>query len=132
MVGERRRSGDPQWAVSAVRKARDKAANPLQLFIEWSEFFAQTQRLGGGHQLALTAQEQRETGGLLGMLQHLADRGLRDMQELGRAVGRPGQHDCAEDFDMSQTHLSLPGLTSPCSLRHAPIVWNKALGLSCL
>jgi hypothetical protein len=33
---------------------------------------------------------------------------LRDIQDFGRAVRRAGQHDRAENFDVSQAHLFPP------------------------
>ncbi|MNW04546.1 hypothetical protein D3C71_2006520 [compost metagenome] len=63
-------------------QALRQASYALQAFADLVHFALQLQRFRGRLQLAAHPQEQREAQLLLGVLQHLAHRRLRDMQQL--------------------------------------------------
>src|SRR5262249_46017906 len=65
---------------------------------------AQQQRLRRGLQAAAHAAEQRQDQRILGVLQRLTRRRLRDVQQLRRAGDAAGGGHGAGKFDISETH----------------------------
>ncbi len=107
-LGQRRRADQPQRPLFAPAKVAGEASESLQIGRQALAFLLQDSRFGGGLKLAAHATEQRETQLLFGMLENLARRRLRDMQQLGRRGQAAGLQDGLEEFDMTKAHGQFP------------------------
>jgi hypothetical protein len=103
-VDEGRRSGDDDAAAASVAQLLHDALEGADAAEDLVDVRKEVGRLGGRVQAPADALEQLELELLLGVLEHVAHGGLRDVEVAGRARDRARLHDGVEDFELTQVH----------------------------